>query len=74
MVLFIPLDLAFNGSLLSAVSPSHAYTALCVIVVTSVILLSQLYPVERKKPLLEPDAWLAITLIVASFTGLYFLE
>jgi hypothetical protein len=30
--------------------------------------------VERKKPLLEPDAWLAITLIVASFTGLYFLE
>ena len=33
--------------------------------------LSQLYPVERKKPLVEPDAWLAITLITASFAGLY---
>jgi cation:H+ antiporter len=73
MVLFIPLDFVFDGSLLAAVSPSHAYTALCVIVVTCVVLLSQLYPVERRKPLLEPDAWLAIILIAASFTGLYFI-
>jgi cation:H+ antiporter len=73
MVLFIPLDLVFEGSLLAAVSPSHVYTALCVIVVTIVVLLSQLYPVERRKPFLEPDAWLAITLVVASFTGLYFI-
>jgi cation:H+ antiporter len=74
MVLLIPLDLAFEGSLLAAASPSHAYTAMCVIVVTCVVLLSQLYPVERKKPLLEPDGWLAIALIVASFTGLYFIK
>jgi cation:H+ antiporter len=74
MVLLIPLDLVFEGSLLGAVSPSHAYTAVCVILVTSVVLLSQLYPVERKKPFLEPDAWLAIALIVASFTGLYFIS
>jgi cation:H+ antiporter len=73
MALLVPLDLVFAGSLLAAVTPSHAYTALCVIVVTAVVLLSQLYPVERKKPILEPDAWLAITLIVASFTGLYFV-
>jgi cation:H+ antiporter len=74
MALFVPLDLVFAGSLLSAVSPAHAYTALCVIVVTAVVLLSQLYPVEHKKPLLEPDAWLAITLLIASFTGLYFVK
>lgn len=74
MVIFVPLDLAFEGSLLAAVSTSHGYTALCVIVVTCAVLLSQLYPVERKKPLLEPDAWLAITLIVASFTGLFFIK
>lgn len=73
MVLLIPLDLVYDGSLLAAVSPSHAYTALCVILVTSVVILSQLYPVERKKPFVEPDAWLAITLVIASFTGLYFL-
>ena len=74
MVLLIPLDLVFGGSLLAAVSSSHAYTALCVIVVTSVVLLSQLYPVERRKPFLEPDALLAIALVVASFTGLYFVR
>jgi hypothetical protein len=44
----VPLDLVFGGSLLTAVSPSHAYTALCVILVTPVVILSQLYPVERK--------------------------
>lgn len=74
MVIFIPLDLAFDGSLFAAVSPSHGYTALCVIVVTCVVLLSQLNPVESKKPLLDPDAWLAIALIVASFTGLFFVS
>jgi cation:H+ antiporter len=74
MVLLIPLDLAFDGSLLAAAASSHAYTAMCVIVVTCVVLLSQLYPVERKRPILEPDAWLAIVLIVASFTGLYFIK
>jgi cation:H+ antiporter len=74
MVLLVPLDLVFEGSLLSAAASSHAYTALCVILVTSVVLLSQLYPVERRKPLLEPDAWLAITLIFASFSGLYFIK
>jgi cation:H+ antiporter len=73
MVLLIPLDIAFEGSLLAAAASSHAYTAMCTIVVTCVVLLSQLYPVERKKPILEPDAWLAIALIVASFTGLYFI-
>ena len=73
MVLFLPLDAAFDGSLLAAASPSHAYTAMCVILVTSVVILSQLYPVERKKPFLEPDALLAIMLIAASFAGLYFI-
>jgi cation:H+ antiporter len=73
MVLLLPLDVAFDGSLLAAASPSHAYTAVCVILVTTVVILSQLYPVERKKPFLEPDALLAITLIIASFTGLYLI-
>jgi cation:H+ antiporter len=73
MVVLLPLDAVFEGSLLSAASPSHAYTAMCVILVTSVVILSQLYPVERKKPFLEPDALLAVALIVASFAGLYFI-
>lgn len=70
MVLLVPLDLVHAGSLLPAVASTHVYTALCVIVVTAVIILGQLYGVERKEPLLEPDAWLALVRIIASFTGL----
>jgi cation:H+ antiporter len=73
MALVLPLDLAFEGSLLAAVSPAHAYTALCVILSTSVVILGQLYPLERTRPFLEPDALLAIALIVASFAGLYLI-
>lgn len=72
MVLTLPLDVVHEGSLLSSVASTHVYTALCVIVVTSVVILGQLYRVERKKPIYEPDALLAIILILAALTGLYF--
>lgn len=74
MIIFAPLDAVFDGSLLSAVATTHAYTAMCVIVVTTVVILGQLRSVERKKPFLEPDALLALVLILSSFTGLYFLR
>ena len=53
-------------------SRTHSYTALCVIVVTVVVILAQLRPIEKKKPFLEPDAWLAMLLIFCSLTGLDF--
>ena len=74
MAVLFPLDLFHEGSLLAAVSPIHAYTAICVIVVTCVVVLGQLYQVEKTKPFLEPDAWLTITLIVAALCGLFFLK
>lgn len=74
MLLFVPLDVVDAGSLLSSVSPTHVYTALCTVVVTSVAILGQLFRVEKKKHFLEPDAWLTIILIVASLTGLYFVQ
>jgi cation:H+ antiporter len=74
MVIFVPLDLADDGSLLSSVSRTHVYTALCVIVVTTVVILGQLYRVEKRKPFLEPDALLAIALILGALTGLYFVR
>lgn len=74
MVLFVPLDLVHDGSLLSSVVRTHVYTGLCVIVVTTVVILGQLYRVEKKRPILEPDALLAITLIFGAFTGLYFIR
>ena len=74
MLIFVPLDAVFDGSLFSAVATTHAYTAMCVIVVTTVVVLGQLRSVERKRPFLEPDALLAVALILAALTGLYFVR
>lgn len=73
MLILVPLDLVYAGPLLANVSQTHVYTALCVIVVTGVAILGQLYRVERKKPFFEPDALLVLGLIAASLTGLYFV-
>jgi cation:H+ antiporter len=74
MLIFLPLDLADEGSLLASVSHTHVYTAFAVIVVTIAVILGQLYPAERKKHFLEPDAWLTIVLILGALTGLYFVR
>lgn len=74
MAIFVPLDLFHDGSLLSAAQATHVYTALCVIVVTSVVILGQLFRVEKPRHFLEPDALLAIGLILASLIGLYFVR
>ena len=74
MMIFFPLDLVDEGSLLSSVSRTHVYTAFAVIVVTIAVILGQLYPAERKKHFLEPDALMTLVLIVGALTGLYFLR
>ena len=60
MLLLAPLDLAQPGSLLAAVSTTHALTCLAVILITSVVILGQLYRVERRVCLSNPtpDSWL----------------
>lgn len=74
MLIIVPLDLVQDGSLLAAVSPTHGYTGACAILVTCVVVLGQLYRVERKKPFMEPDALLALFLILGSLSGLYFVR
>jgi cation:H+ antiporter len=74
MLIFLPLDFVDEGSLLSSVSPTHVYTAFAVIVVTIAAILGQLYPAERKRHFLEPDALLTLVLIVGALTGLYFMR
>ena len=74
MVVLGLLDFVHPEALFGAISPVHAYTALCVIVATCVLTIGQLYHAERTKPLLEPDGWLMIAVILASLTGLYFLK
>ena len=74
MLIFLPLDFVDEGSLLSAVSRTHVFTAFAVIVITSAVILGQLYPAERKKHFLEPDALMTLVLILGALTGLYFVR
>lgn len=73
MLLLIPLDLVFTGSILAAVSPIHIFTCLSTILVTSVAVLGQLYHVEKHKRLIEPDAFAVILLVVLTLLTLYLL-
>jgi cation:H+ antiporter len=63
MILFVPLDAAYPDQLFQAVSPTHAVTALAVIVATAIAVLGQLYHVERRLPIVEPDALLMLLVI-----------
>jgi cation:H+ antiporter len=71
MVLVVPLDAAGPGRLLAEVSPVHAVTALAAIVATSIAVLGQLYHVERRIRLVEPDAALVL-LVVFGALGLVY--
>lgn len=75
MVLLIPLDVAYQqGSLLAAVSTNHVLTCLATIVVTCVAVAGQLYQVERRTKLIEPDAFAVMLLICGAIGLLYWIR
>lgn len=74
MILFAPLDLLHEGSLFAAVSPTHVITCLATIVATSIAVMGQLYQVERRRPIIEPDAWLMIGVVSGAFYLVYRLS
>lgn len=71
MLLLIPLDLVHKGPLLAAVSKNHAITCLATIVATLIVVLGQLYQVERRRVLIEPDASLVIAVVFGSLWLIY---
>lgn len=71
MVLFAPLDAVHPGSLFAAAEQVHVVTVLAVIAASAVAVLGQLYHVERRVPLFEPDAVL-IVIIVCGAIGLVY--
>jgi cation:H+ antiporter len=73
MVLLLPLDIVHRGPLLAAVSPKHAITCLAAILATQVAIMGQLYQVERRARLIEPDAWLVIVIVAAALALIYYL-
>jgi cation:H+ antiporter len=71
MLLFLPLDLLYPGSLFASVRPLHAVSGLAAIVATSVVIMGQLYQSETRVRFIEPDAWLVILLILAALGIVY---
>ena len=74
MMMFVPLDAVFVGSLFEAVSPVHAVTAFAVIVATAIAVLGQLYHAEQRKPIVEPDALLVMLVIGGALTLVFHLS
>jgi cation:H+ antiporter len=74
MILFLPLDAVYPGSLLRDISPSHAVTSFAVILATSVAVLGQLYHVEKRQRLVEPDALLMVLILGGALFLVYRLS
>lgn len=74
MLLLIPLDLIHRGTLLADVSKTHAVTAVAGILSTTVVVMGQLYQVERRRRLIEPDATLVMIIIFGSLWIMYRME
>lgn len=74
MVLFAPLDAMHNGPLFSAANPAHAASALAVILATVIAVLGQLYSLERRKRVVEPDAVLMLLVLGGAFLMVFRLS
>lgn len=67
MVLFAPLDAVHDGPLFSAANPAHATSAFAVILATVIAVLGQLYSLERRSRIVEPDAVLMLLVLGGAF-------
>ncbi len=72
MAMLLPIDLASDGPLLSRVSTTHVTTALWAVVIMATAIVGQLYHVERRRRLIEPDALLVIALVVVALVMVYY--
>jgi cation:H+ antiporter len=71
MLIVVAMDLVYPGPLLAAVSPSHALTCFGVVLVSAVVILGQLYRVEKRIMFLEPDAVLILALSASTLWLVY---
>ena len=71
MVIFVAIDLVYDGSLFAAGSPNHAVTAAMVIFVTGVAILGLLYRAEKRFWIIEPDAALVALLVIAALAVVF---
>jgi cation:H+ antiporter len=74
LLLLVPLDFIYDGSLMAAASPVHVVTCFSAILVIAITIMGQLYHVEQRISFLEPDALLIIVLVFAAFGLIYYFR
>ena len=74
LLLLIPLDVAYPGALIGSVNSIHILTCMFVMLVTAVVILGQLYRVETRTWLIEPDAALVLLMVLAGLALIYFCK
>lgn len=74
MILFLPLDAVHPGSLFTDISTSHAVTSFAVILATTVAVSGQLYHVEKRRRIVEPDALLMLLILGVALFLVYRLS
>lgn len=73
LLMLIPLDLLLPEPLFATVSVNHAVTCMAVIIATMIIIAGQIYRVEARVFLLDPDAWLVIITVFGGLALIYYL-
>lgn len=71
MLLLVPLDAMHSGPLMMSVSSAHIVSVMAGVVATSVVLMGQLYHIEKRRLLIDPDAWLVIAVIFGGLSIVY---
>ncbi|MCZ7644411.1 MAG: hypothetical protein M5U26_03875 [Planctomycetota bacterium] len=74
MILLLPVDMAYSGSIMSAATPTHALTCLFTITVTALVVMGLVYRAKKRVHLIEPDSGAVIVLTVAALYLLYILK
>lgn len=74
MVLFVPLDFMYAGSLFSVVGGIHAVTAFSVVTATGVAVMGQLYRKKERTQFTEPSSETVVVVILLFLILLYFLK
>lgn len=74
MVLFVPLDLLFEGPLFSVAKSVHAVTAFSVVTATGIAIMGQLYRKKDRARFTEPSSETVVVVILMFLLLLYLLK
>lgn len=74
MILFVPLDYLFEGSLFAVANGIHAVTAFALVSATGVAVMGQLYRKKERSRFAEPSSETVVVVIILFLVLLFFLR